>query len=265
MAKKQKCPEFENHERWLVSYADMMTLLFAVFVVLYALKEDGADEAKLDQAAASIQEAFHEVMQEIPPDRRLGPNEDGFGIFEHMKGDQILEPVSKRFPSPEGRLKILQDEASKISQQIDVRLYGNERFRDLKASGQERIISVHRDDSGVQIRMLAAHFFDPGSYLINKRALDELQEVGDIIRDLGRRITIEGHTDSIPPRNGMNNWDLSSLRASHVVKYFIEELNYPPSLIGGAGFADTRPVASNATAASRKLNRRIEVRVHYDD
>lgn len=265
MAKKQKCPEFENHERWLVSYADMMTLLFAVFVVLYALKEDGAEDAKIDQAAASIQEAFNEVMQDIPEDRRLGPSEDGFGIFEHMKGNQVLEPLTKRFPSPEGRMKILGDEMVRLQQQIDLRLYGNEKFRDLKADGQRRIISVHRDNHGIQIRLMAAHFFKPGSYKINPTALAELREVAGVVKELGRRISVEGHTDSIPPNGSIDNWDLSSLRATEVVRYFIEDFSFPVSLIGGAGFADTKPVASNSTAEGRALNRRIEIRVHYDE
>ena len=80
MGKKQKCPEFENHERWLVSYADMLTLLFAVFVVLYALKEGGEPQTR--KTAGSMQESFNTPLEDIPIDRQIGPVEQGFGIFD---------------------------------------------------------------------------------------------------------------------------------------------------------------------------------------
>jgi len=265
VAKKKKCPEFENHERWLVSFADMMTLLFAVFVVLYALKEDGAKDAKIDQAAASIKEAFNEVMDDIPVDRRIGPTQEGFGIFENMKGDQIRPPITEKFPSSDRFFRIIDEELKQVNRQIEMRLYGDKKFRELDAKGQQRIISVQRDDTGIRIRLLAAHFFPSGSYQLNPSTHRELMEVSAIIKELGRRVTIEGHTDATPMGGSLNNWDLSSLRATQVVRFFIERANFPPTSIGGVGFADTRPVASNATAESRVLNRRIEIKVHYDD
>ena len=82
MAKKHKCPEFENHERWLVSYADMLTLLFALFVVLYALKEGG--QSQVQKTAGSMQESFNTPLEDIPIDRQVGPTEQGFGIFDHF-------------------------------------------------------------------------------------------------------------------------------------------------------------------------------------
>ncbi len=265
MAKKQKCPEFENHERWLVSFADMMTLLFAVFVVLYALKEEGAKDAKIDQAAASIQEAFNEVMEQIPAHRRVGPSNEGFRIFEHMAGDQVRAPLSRKFPGTDELAHMIDTEMSKVAREIKLRLYGNKKFRELEASGQQRIISVHKDIDGFRIRLMSAYFFDPGSYTVKSEMLGELREVADLLKELKRRVTVEGHTDSIPPRGRLDNWDLSSLRASQVVKIFIEKFDYPIGMIGGIGFADTRPVADNSTAASRALNRRVEIKVHYDD
>ncbi|NRA63638.1 MAG: flagellar motor protein MotB [Pseudobacteriovorax sp.] len=264
MAKKQKCPEFENHERWLVSFADMMTLLFAVFVVLYALKEEGAKDSQIEQAAASIQEAFNEVMEEIPENRRVGPQEAGFGIFENQKGD--TENPSDKFPGSSDFSRVIGEDMKKVSELIEMRLYGNRRFRDIKTSGQSRIVTVHRDQDGFRVRLLASHFFGPGSYKIkSKRALEALGEIAKMMKDTNRRITIEGHTDSVPFDGPGSNWDLSALRASHVVKYFIREIGFDPSNIAPAGFSDTRPIASNATGDSRALNRRIEIKVHYDD
>ncbi len=266
MAKKQKCPEFENHERWLVSFADMMTLLFAVFVVLYSLKEEGAKDSQLEQAAASIQEAFNEVMEEIPEDRRVGPNESGFGIFENQRGDKIRPSIIEKFPGATDYSKVIGEDMKKVSQLIDMRLYGNRKFRDLKNTGNARIVTIHRDQDGFRVRLLASHFFNSGSYKIRSRkALEELAEIGNMMKDLNRKITVEGHTDNIPYNGEGSNWDLSALRASYVAKYFIRRLGFNPYNISASGFADTRPVASNATADSRALNRRIEIKVHYEN
>lgn len=267
MAKKQKCPAFENHERWLVSFADMMTLLFAVFVVLYALKKDGADQTIVQQAAVSIQESFNEVVEDIPENRKSGPTEQGFGIFENRKGDRIRPPIVTRYPSTDRNMKVMQSEMEKVNEMINLRLYGKEKMRDLqkKGEGQERIVSVHRDIDGFRVRLLATHFYKPGAYRLNPLATNDLNEVGKILKDLGRPITVEGHTDSVPARGDLGNWELSSLRASYIVKHFIEELNFAPSAVSAAGYADTKPVASNATEETRALNRRIEIKVHYNE
>ena len=242
-----------------------MTLLFAVFVVLYALKEEGAKDAKIDQAAASIQEAFNEVMEKIPEHRRVGPTNEGYSIFEHMAGDQVRAPLSRKFPGSDELAHMIDTEMSKIARELKLRLYGNKKFRELEASGQQRIVSIHRDIDGFRIRLMSAYFFDEGSYRIRPELLSELQEVANLLKKLKRRVTVEGHTDSLPPAGPLDNWDLSSLRATQVVKVFIENFDFPVRMIGGVGFADTRPVADNATAESRALNRRVEIKVHYDD
>ncbi len=265
MAKKQKCPEFENHERWLVSFADMMTLLFAVFVVLYALKKEGASEAKIQQAAVSIQESFNDVMEDIPDVKRVGPTEQGFGIFEHRKGDRIRPPIVTKYPSAERNMKVIDQEMKKIAEMINLRLYGKEKIRELEKKGQERIVSVQRDLDGFRVRLLATHFYKAGSYRVNPKALDDLNQVGTILKELGRDITVEGHTDAVPAKGELSNWELSSLRASFIVKHFVEELNFSPTTVSAAGYADTRPVASNSTEETRALNRRIEIKVHYNE
>lgn len=264
MAKKQKCPEFENHERWLVSFADMMTLLFAVFVVLYALKDDGAKDSELEQAAASIQEAFNEVMEEIPDSRRVGPLGSGFQEFEDMnKKDKESTPDLEMEPTKESR--IIDRDMKKVTKLIDMRLYGSEKFRPLQAKGQARIVTVHRDRDGFRVRILASHFFNSGSYRIrSQEALDALAEVAEVVKEVNRPVTIEGHTDSIPFEGEGGNWGLSSMRATSVLRYFIRNSRFDKTKLSSAGYGDTRPIASNATAESRNLNRRIEIKVHYD-
>ena len=123
MAKKTVCPAFENHERWLVSYADMVTLLFAVFVVLYALNLSSPSK-KQDQAAGSIQESFSTPLEEIPPEVRIGPTESGFGIFEHLKGDTPHKPILEKFRNAQMSVKVIDDEMARIKLELEDRLYG---------------------------------------------------------------------------------------------------------------------------------------------
>jgi len=264
LSKKQKCPEFENHERWLVSFADMMTLLFALFVVLFALKE-GGESTKIEQAAGSISETFSMVLDDIPIDRRIGPTEAGFGIFDHMRGDQVRPPISRKFPGAQQKLRVIDAELKRVQMEVDLRLYGDKSYRDPDKPGHARIVTIHRDVDGFRVRLLATHFFASGQYTLSANARKELDVIASTLKDLGRNITIEGHTDSIPSRGTLSNWDLSSLRATQVLRYFVNEHNFPVTRISAAGYADVRPVADNSTEAGRQLNRRIEIKIHYED
>jgi chemotaxis protein MotB len=263
MAKKGKCPEFENHERWLVSYADMVTLLFAVFVVLYSLNMAG--EKNEDKAAGSMQESFNTPLEDIPIDRRAESNEQGFGIFEHLQGDSIRQPISPKFPVGEQRIRILEKEMAEAKKKLEERLYGPNAFRDSEQKGEARIVEVQKTEHGFKFQLLARYFYEPGSSIIKREARKELDEVVKILKEMGRRITVEGHTDSSPPVGQYSNWELSALRATSVVKYMIQYHNFPRSKLSAAGYADIRPIAHNGTAAGRALNRRIEIQVHYDE
>jgi len=259
---KAKCPEFENHERWLVSYADMVTLLFAVFVVLFALKEDGSKASQ--DAAGSLQESFNKPLEDIPVEHRVGPTEQGFGIFEHMRGNSVRPPLTKKFPGLTDNIKIIEEEMNRVHMQIEERLYGPEKFPDARKPGEERIVAVERTKDGFKLRLLARHFYDPGDTHIKRGALKDLNTIAKILRELGRPIMIEGHTDSSPPQGDQSNWDLSALRATHVLQYLVREHNFPATKLGASGYADTRPMANNSTEQGRVLNRRIEIKVEYD-
>jgi chemotaxis protein MotB len=264
MAKK-KCPEFENHERWLVSYADMLTLLFAVFVTLYALNLSDEQAPPIDNLAGSMQESFSTPLDDIPVDRRVGPTEAGFGIFEHLKGNQARPPISKKFPSADERsTRIIKDEMNRVNIELKERLYGPNKHTGSLKPGEERIVDVQRTGKGFKLQLMAQHFYDSGGIQIRPTAQKELDEVIKILKELGRDITVEGHTDSMPPQGKMTNWELSTLRATNVVRYMVSRHNFPATRLAAAGYADMRPIAHNGTAEGRALNRRIEIHVDYD-
>ncbi len=265
MSIKQKCPEFENHERWLVSYADMLTLLFAVFVVLYAIQiSSHKNEEK--KVAGSMQEAFNTPLPDIPVDRRVGPVEQGFGIFDHFKGQSIRPSLIQKYPSNTQRVKIIDDEMNALKIKLEERMYGPNKFREetKDGKGQERIVSVQRTSKGFKLQLLARHFFEAGQVKVGRGAMKDLDSVTQILKDLGRPVVVEGHTDALPPRGELSNWDISAMRATNVLRYMIAKHNFPATMLSAAGYADMRPIANNGTESGRNLNRRIEIHVDYD-
>jgi chemotaxis protein MotB len=266
MAQKQKCPEFENHERWLVSYADMVTMLFALFVVLYALKEGGAPAAKDPNKvlAASVADALNMPLPEIPVDRKLTPTQSGVGIFDHFKGDQIREPIAQKFPSSAMRAKVIEMELNRVRLLVEERLYGPNKYPQKGDKGFERIVSIHQTQNGFKLQLAARHFFESGEYQLKREALKEMEALGQVLIELGRPIVIEGHTDNVPASGQYSNWELSALRAASVAKYLIKTVGFPATKVALAGYADLRPVTPNTSDAGRTMNRRIEIHVNYD-
>jgi len=257
---KHKCPEFENHERWLVSYADMLTLLFAVFVVLYALKDDGE---KSQDAAGSLEESFNKPLEDIPPSQRISPTDAGFGIFDNQVGNsrQFSNATMSAESSP--KVALIDDEMKSAKQVIEERLYGPEKFRTSQGDGNARIVAIERTATGFKVRLLARHFYDVGAIAVRKKAHRQLDHVIKVLKETGRNIRVEGHADSMGVK-GMSNWDLSALRATHVVRYMVEKHRFNPVFLSGAGYGSAQPMASNSTATGRALNRRIEFHIRYD-
>ena len=264
MAVKQKCPEFENHERWLVSYADMVTMLFALFVVLYALKEEGAKSQEVKKVVAeSVADALNIPLPDIPIDRKVGPTSQGMGIFDNFKGDQIREPLVQKYRAA-NRPKVIDLEMNKVKLLIEDRMYGPNKFPEKGDKGLERIVNIQKTASGFKLQLAARHFFESGEYQMRRGALKEMEKIGEILVDLGRPIVVEGHTDNVPASGQYSNWEISSLRAASVAKYLVKTSGFPATKVAIAGYADLRPIAQNTTDAGRAMNRRIEIHINYE-
>lgn len=261
--KQQKPQHFENHERWLIAYADMMTLLFALFVVLYAIAT--VEMAKLKHFSDSVQKAFglaneDKVEDEGEPMKGSSRHK---GIFEHIKGntnrDQIMNQILRE------RIALIDADAKKLEQTIANRLYGSKIYPDSTETPKDRLVYVARDPDGIRVTIVAMQFFGTGDYTISKNSKRTLDGIAVAIRALGRLTRVEGHTDNVPYRKGpMNNWELSALRAVSVVEYFVKKHNFPSNYIYAAGYGDSRPIASNETERDRALNRRIDIKILYD-
>lgn len=253
---------------WIVSFADLMTLLFAAFVVLYGLKPEGIGDAiKVITATAAIRETFNETPDEIPADDREGPTVQGQAVFEFFKGDTPNKPVIKKSLRTENVLNIINEDMKRIKRIIDLKLQDettpSARKQDSNMSQQG--LSVHRDTNGYTVRMVSSYFYKPGTYRVKREDLWKIKLLGEAMKDHGRTIRIEGHTDNVPQRGQYSNWEISSLRAGFLARYFTKELEFQADRIKVAGLADTKPLADNDIPEGRRMNRRVEIKVEYDE
>ncbi len=224
--------EQPNHERWLVSYADFITLMFAFFTIMYAIST--VDAEKLKSMEASIGEAFE-------------PTASGEG-----EGTRILfgkEPAPELSmgagPGGEVGLAVLQKQVTE----------------QLAEAIAEKRIDIELDDRGLVISIREAGSFQAGSAVLAAEARTLLYEIGSILSRVGNQVRIEGHTDDIPihtPRFA-SNWELSTTRATNVVAFLLERANIRPEQLSVAGYGKYRPKVANSSDANRARNRRVDL------
>lgn len=236
MARKKYEEDHENHERWLISYADFITLLFAFFVVMYAI--------------SVVHEGKYRVFSES-----LG---DAFGRKEHARpGSAAIEPVVPLdHPAAARRLEAIRRERSRLAllaRRLDAAL------APLVKAGTVR---VSQNGRGVTLEINASALFAPGEAAITSEARRPLHAVAQLLKDDPHEVQVEGHTDSAPISNSVfpSNWELSAARASSVVRLFISS-GMPAGRLTAVGHAANMPVALNDTPEGRARNRRIAVTI----
>lgn len=244
MSKKKKHEEHENLERWLVSYADFITLLFATFVVLYALSQLDLEKFKL--LKISINRAFS------PPSVF---SDQGPSIMQKQEGE-ILPNESQGIDSsviPLISPNLEEKKMEEVKQEIEKTIEKN------NIEG----VSAKVDSRGLVISLLDSVFFDSGSAYIRPQAVKILDKVAFMIKKdfTGNKIRVEGHTDPDPISTAVfpSNWELSAARASSVVRHFISRFKMPENSFSAVGYADTIPIAPNNTIQGKQKNRRVEI------
>lgn len=241
MAKKHKHEEHENHERWLVSYADFITLLFAFFVVMYATSNK-PDAAKTKAAEQSIRSSMH-MIEEGGGGPDLINLETGAMIAPFGEHKAAGSPIDlQRFYQKQIESKLTDEARGKAIQDLD------------------------HDLNGVRIRLVDTNLFKPDSAEINPESMDALREIFDTIRKSRQDVIVEGHTDNQPPVSPIHsNWELGAMRAIAVVRYMNEKFNFTRAKLSAVSYADTRPLAGNESAEGRARNRRIEIYILSND
>ncbi len=237
MARRVRHKEHENHDRWLISYADFITLLFAFFVVMYAISS--VNESKYQMFSASLTSAFGKQI--VKSEATVSTNEQ----------DVLLKSLVDRRNAKlaEQQQEAMQDITKNINQVMNA----------LVTNGQ---VSVMQTNRGVAIEINASALFNQGDVVLQGGAINILAEVAKVLEQVDLAIEVEGHTDDIPIKTQKfpSNWELSSARASSVVRLFIEQ-GLKSRNLKAIGSAANHPVTSNNTADGRARNRRITVTI----
>lgn len=229
--KKGHGGEHENAERWLLTYADMITLLVAFFIMMYSMSV--MNLAKFHQVAVSIKSGFGGKLTGA-----------GQAVLNQSGGDgkkpTILPDINPPAPAAMAR---------------EIRSY-------IKKKGLQKDLRVHVSERGVVVSIVADKMLFPkGQAYITPATGQLLDKISSLIAKTNNLVRVEGHTDDLPintPRFP-SNWELSTSRATTVVRYLIEHDRIEPARISAAGYADSRPLVPNDSEANRVYNRRVDL------
>ena len=223
---RKKHEEHENHERWLVSYADFITLLFAFFVTMYSTSS--VNEGKYRAMSDSTQAAFNpssQTAKKIEVGPKLSSGNRPKGKVEYIAA---IKSVMKDFE-------------------------------------QSKKLVVFQSSKGIVIRITDTALFDSGNAEIKSEATEAIDNLAGVLSTIRKDIQIEGHTDNIPISSPIypSNWELSSSRATSIVRRFVD-MGLEPSRLTAIGYGEYRPIAENDTIEGRSKNRRVEIVVLND-
>jgi chemotaxis protein MotB len=246
MARKKR-ESHVNHERWLISYADFITLLFAFFVVMFASSQ--TDKAKAQAVSDSVEKALKGESFESLVSAVLGGSIDTKGQGSaQMKGPGgVKKEVKTVEVKRDGQIAELLPSLQILSQELGSEI----RAGKLKISMGAR---------GLIISFTQAALFPSGEDEIAKDFYPSVQKIANAIKKVPNPVRLEGHTDSVPIHNSWfkSNWDLSAARSIALLELFIS-FGMPADRLSIAGYADTAPVESNETEAGRQRNRRVDM------
>ncbi|MBS4099043.1 MAG: flagellar motor protein MotD [Sulfuricella sp.] len=250
MARKKKPEEHENLERWLVSYADFITLLFAFFVVMYAISQ--VNEGKYKLLSDSLLQAFKEPTTSVPVPKTVP------AVPKTMdpKADLVIRPqavLSKRNDAQNVQIKKETEKMKGIAKDL---MKVMER---LVKTGQVKVTQSAR---GIAVEINASVLFGSGNANLEGESVKVMKAVAEVLTEVDNNIQVEGYSDNAPINSPLypSNWELSSARASSVARLFVEG-GIQPDRVVVLGYGENRPVASNDTPDGRARNRRVTIMI----
>jgi chemotaxis protein MotB len=250
MSRRQRKHAHVSHERWLVSYADFITLLFAFFVVLYATSE--MDNKKIVRVSAAIQGAYQELGV-------FSGSAQGSALRVEAAPPGQVQPVLDR--SQLAGVPFGDEAGGSGGEGVDV----DRLKRELEAALGDQIkrheIEMRVTPEGLVVSLREVGFFNSGNDTLLQEGQAPLGRIARILNAKGFQIRVEGHTDNVPIHTPQfkSNWELSTARATEVVALLVERYGFDPMQVAAAGYSQYRPVTSNETEEGRKTNRRVDL------
>lgn len=251
LKKNQRNDEYtDNHERWLVSYADFITLLFAFFVVMYAISS--INEGKYRILSHSLVNAFKS-------------NSSSSDVVVHQSTG-LMSDNDHRIQQADS-IKLIDDlKALKIKKQEKMKSMAKNILHALESLVKDGQVKVTQSSSGITVEINASVLFSPGQAKLAENSSLTLQAVAHVIKEQKHEIHVEGHTDNLPihTESFPSNWELSTARASSVIRLFVEN-GVEPHRLTAIGYGENRPIETNETPEGRKRNRRVTIMILSTD
>lgn len=262
MALHARHEEHVNHEAWAIPYGDLVTLLLAFFVVMYAIST--LNEGKYRVMSDSLNAAFDGVPRSIAP-IQIGQPTEASSIappqpFENDSGSPSVVNLSERVRADAAITPIELMQLEQQQAQADIQLDAIQRQveRALGPLIMSDQVTVTREGLWLEVNIRSDVLFASGSAALSTPARDAIDQLATVLRELPNELRVEGHTDNQPIASALfpSNWELSGARAASVIR-LLEGRGVDPRRMAAIGFGDKRPVADNATPAGRSTNRRV--------
>lgn len=267
MARKKEPEKPVNHERWLLTYADLITLLMIFFVVLYALSM--IDAGKYKQLAESLNVALG-----VGNPRNVTNFEGGVMSPFNSQPTDVDKVKEQQIEEYEARKKSMSEDSRAFmsegaQNEKEAEAQEEQKLEKVKAmidnylveNGMTTNVTTQLEERGLVIRVNESLLFDSGQSFIKPAFRKNLIDIATILKKINNYVRIEGHTDNIPIHTGQyrSNWQLSTDRATNVTEVLIDGARIPPVRLSAVGYSEYRPIASNAQAAGRAKNRRVDI------
>ena len=246
----KKAPEpHVNHERWLVSYADFITLLFAVFVVLYAMGQ--SDKKKVEEVVQSIQSSFGMATAGASSPKVSVISSQAITAIPSLKPEVKVSPMG-RTRSGQGKTRAEEKDFRQIKSAVEAYLI---------KQGAQKKVTLEITRRGLIVSLKEAGFFNSGQSNIKPEAYELINTIAEVMTQYNNPLRVEGHTDNVPISTAQfpSNWELSTSRATNGLKYLLRSFDIDPNKISATGYAEFRPIADNTTQEGRARNRRVDL------
>lgn len=266
--KKKQSEDDVNPERWLVSYADFITLLFAFFTTLYAIST--VDAQKMGKMVMSLRASFDNTVF-APGSRTLSLSKAAGGIGSNHMSLDVLQKIS----TPRAATRMNEFSSQRVEKLMASSSQGKQRVSGEKAMGRLKRnvesllgsavlkdrVEARVEPRGLVISLGERGFFPSGSDQIEPEGRALLDTIATGLVSLDNYIRIEGHTDNVPicKPKFPSNWELSTARATEILSYLIVKFGFTPDHLSAAGYSEYRPVAPNETEQGRARNRRVDI------
>jgi chemotaxis protein MotB len=227
---KKRLKPHANQERWMVSYADFMTLLFALFVVLYSSSQ--VDKPRMVRLSNAITAGFQQLGVGSEP------------------GAPVVIPGTTPLPATHPARS--EETAEAIRPKLELKL---------AAEIASHSVSLRDTSEGLVLSLCELGFFDSGSATLRANSMNSLDRIGSVLAQLGSNLRVEGHTDDVPIHTPQfqSNWELSTARATEITRLLLIREGIAPPRLSAAGYAEYHPIGDNSKEDGRRLNRRVDI------